>query len=125
MPPAPKTIEEKLRELDRDIARHEAAVAIPAPRPEPPKVAPAPLSRRARLVRRILAVSIGVWCAFCFGVVATGEGALADPIGLAGLAIFMALVGFLIYHGYLFQWALAKQVAGWFRRDRKTDRATD
>ncbi|MBI2261092.1 MAG: hypothetical protein HYU62_05440 [Caulobacterales bacterium] len=125
MASAQKTTEEKLRELDRDIARHGAAIAIPPPRPKPLKVAPAPLSRRARLARKILAWSIGLWCAFCFLVYATGEGVLADPIGLVGMAIFTASIGFLLYHGYLWQWALAKEVAGWFRRDRKAERGTD
>lgn len=119
------TSEEKLRQLDRDIARQEQAVAVASVRPEPPKVVRTPISRRARLARRILAVSIGMWCTFCFGIVATGEGAMADPIGLAGLAIFMVLVGVLLYYGYLFQWALAREVAGWFRRGRTTDHAID
>lgn len=72
-----------------------------------------------------MAVSIGVWCVFCFFIAATGEGVLADPTGLAGLAAFMGLIGVGLYYGYLFQWEMAKEVAGWFRRFRKTGRATD
>lgn len=125
MASAPKTTEERLRELAGDIDRHEAAVAPPLPRPRPPRAAPPPLSPRARLARRILAWSIGLWCAFCFLIMAADERMWTNPILLIGMAVFMVFIGCVLYQLYLWQWELAKAIAGWSRRGRKESRAPD
>lgn len=125
MASAPKTTEERLRELATDIDRHEAAVAPPPPRPRPPKAAPAPLSPRARLARRILAWIIGLWCGFCFLIMAADERVWANPIELVGMAVFMIIVGCALYQLYLWEWELAKAIASWSRRALKANRAPD
>ena len=125
MASAPKTTEERLRELAGDIDRHEAAVAPPPPRPRPPIAAPEPLSPRARLARRILAWSIGLWSAFCFLIMVADERMWANPMVPLGMAVFMVFIGCVLYQLCLWQWDLAKAIAGWSPRGRKGNRAPD
>jgi hypothetical protein len=70
--------------------------------------------------RKILAVAITIWFALMAALIILQQG-IDDPLGLIGILAFGAFVCFLIYHIALFQWAMVKEVAGWFRRGRKSD----
>ena len=120
MPPEPKTTEEKLRELDRNIARQETAIAPLTPSISPARPERSVIGPMERLGRKILAVAITIWFALMAALIILQQG-IEDPMGLAGILAFGAFVCFLIYHMALFQWALVKEVAGWFGRGRKTD----
>ena len=76
-----------------------------------------PMERRGR---KILAGVIAIWFALIAALIILQQG-INDPLGLIGILAFGTLVCFLIYHMALYQWALIKEVAGWFRRGRKTD----
>ncbi|GAA0653265.1 hypothetical protein [Brevundimonas lenta] len=107
-----------MKDLARDIARQEAAIAPAAPPTRPPKPAPPQIGARERIARKILAIVIAIWSCFIGAWIAVKAGLAHGVLAGVGAVAFTAAVGVGLYFIYLFQWGVAKEVAGWFRRDR-------
>ena len=93
MPPEPKTTEEKLRELDRNIARQETAIAPLTPAISPARPERSVIGPMERLGRKILAVAITIWFALMAALIILQQG-IDDPMGLAGILAFGGFVCF-------------------------------